>query len=180
MVVLSWQLLLCLLSPRQGRPPYLRGGLLHSLVRVVEPAHTSQSDQADHGLQEPWTRGTTSKCCFLLQELREDKRNVGCLTWTKGDDRAGLPLDLDSKPTVHLLFARAGRSSGTGLRAATASIAGNWLCPTGPGARSPLRPLTPATSHWEHTSQEELLAKKAMFFYEMNNMKRHEIQMKLK
>lgn len=30
-----------------------------------------------------------------LQEFREDGRNAGCLTWTEGDDRAGLPLDLD-------------------------------------------------------------------------------------
>lgn len=71
MVVLSWQLLLCLLSPRQGRPPNLRGGLLHSLVRVDEPAHASQSDQADQGLQEPWTGGTTTNVAVLLQELRE-------------------------------------------------------------------------------------------------------------
>lgn len=54
-VMLSWQPRLCLLSPRQGRPPNMAGGLLHSLVRVEEPAQPSQSDQTDHGLHEPWT-----------------------------------------------------------------------------------------------------------------------------
>lgn len=77
-------------------------------------------DSRNRGLEEP-----QANVIDPLQELREDGRNAGCLTWTEGDDRAGLPLDLDSHPNVHLLFAWAGRSSRFGLWAATASIAGN-------------------------------------------------------
>lgn len=72
-----------------------------------------------------------NKCCCFIAGIERDLRQrelgrpAGCLTWTEGDDRAGLPLDLDSHPTVHLLFARAGCSSSLGLGAATASVAGN-------------------------------------------------------
>lgn len=46
-------------------------------------------------------------------------------TWTEGDDRAWLPLDLDTDPTVHFLFSSAGRSTGFGLWAAAAAVAGH-------------------------------------------------------
>lgn len=60
------------------------------------------------------------------------------LTWTEGDDGAGLSLYLNSDPIVHLLISRAGSSSSLWLRTATTPVAGHRLCPTGPGARSPL------------------------------------------
>lgn len=66
------------------------------------------------------------------------------MTWTRSDDRTGLSLDLNSDPIVHLLLSKAGRSSGLGLGTATAPVAGHRLCPAGPGAGSPLGPLTPA------------------------------------
>lgn len=46
-------------------------------------------------------------------------------TWTEGDDRAGLPLDLDADSTVHFLFSGAGHSTSLGLWAAAAAVAGH-------------------------------------------------------
>lgn len=132
MVALSWQLRLCLLSPMQGRPPNLVGGLLHSLVRVDEPAHPSQSDQADQGLHDPWTagRGHSQMMCLKVgvekpSPTRELEMHARRPTWTEGDDRARLPLDLDADPTVRFLFSGAGRSAGFGLWAAAAAVAGH-------------------------------------------------------
>lgn len=90
-MTLSWQPRLCRLSPWQGRPPNLAGGLLHSLVLTDTPSQPSHSDQPDHRLHEPWTDGERGRGGESERETRRewerDGKRVGGNKETKEGER---------------------------------------------------------------------------------------------
>lgn len=132
--------------------PWYEQPIRHSHHSLTNPTRDSMNRalggawERRHGWQEGWIY-------VPEQEGHKNSSRQWHLTWTEGDDRTGLSLDLNSNSIVYFLFSTAGCSSSFGLRAATAPVTGHRLCPTGPGARSPLWPLTPATWHCKQQSK---------------------------